>query len=129
MDHTTQILVIISEKGNLSVDEYFLQMRTITDGLQAAGHLVANEDLVLHLLAGLGTEFDVVFVNITTRDVLPSINEVQSILQAHEMRIQQLTAASSVPFSSFNPSANFAQKMVSQISNPKEKPSFRVNLR
>lgn len=76
------------KKGNSIVDEYFLQMRTITDGLLAAGHSLSDDDLVIYVLGGLGVEFDDVVVSLTGRD-LPSLSEVHSILHIHEMRLQQ----------------------------------------
>lgn len=60
-------------------------MRTIADGLRAAGQEITNDDLILHFLAGLGSEFDAVVVSLTTRGDLPSLSEVHSILQTHEM--------------------------------------------
>lgn len=75
------------KKGSSSVDEYFLQMRSIADGLLAAGHSLSDDDLVLYVLGGLGAEFDAVVVSLTTGRELPSLSEVHSILHIHEMRL------------------------------------------
>lgn len=77
------------KKGSSIVDEYFLQMRTIVDGLLASGHTLSNDDLVLYVFGGLGTEFDAVAMSLTTARELPSLSKVHSILHIHEMRLQQ----------------------------------------
>lgn len=71
------------------MDDYFLQMRTIADGLLAAGHSLSDDDLVLYVLGGLGAEFDAVVVSLAIGRELPSLSEVHSILHIHETRLHQ----------------------------------------
>lgn len=116
------------KKDSLFVDDYILQMRSISDGLLNAGHIVLDDDLILYVLGGLGAEFEFVVVNLTTRRSLPSFNEVQSILQTREMRVQQNNASSTLPSlaGTFVPSANTASKESKQ-SNFKSKGKYKFS--
>lgn len=44
------------KKGNLK--EYFQKVKNLIDSLSAAGKKVSREDHIMHILAGLGTDFD-----------------------------------------------------------------------
>lgn len=91
------------KKGNSSTDEYVLQIRNIADALHAAGQSLSDDDLILHLLGGLGSEYVVVVVvNLTSRPDLLSFTEVKFILLTHEMHLLQYSAAQQfVPSSGF----------------------------
>lgn len=55
------------KKGNLSIVDYILQLRTIGDSIKAAGHEISEDGMIMYLLGGLGSEFDVVVINLTTK--------------------------------------------------------------
>ncbi|EXB74907.1 hypothetical protein L484_018615 [Morus notabilis] len=55
------------KKGSMSIDDYVLKMRSIVDNLNATGQVISNDDLVLCILGGLGSEYDPVVVNLTSR--------------------------------------------------------------
>lgn len=67
-------------------------------------------------------------VNLTTRGYLPSFTEVQSILQTHEMRVQQNSTSASIPplTGATVPSANTASKDSKQ-SNYKSKGKYKLS--
>lgn len=69
-------------------------MRNIADMLSASGKPVPDEDLILYILGGLGPEFETIVVNITSRSEAISLQEVHYLLQSHEIRLEQLSAAS-----------------------------------
>lgn len=73
------------KKGDQSVDTYFLKMREFTDQLADAGKSIADDDLILHILSGFGSEFDVVVVNLTNRPDSLNLQEVQFAFQVHEI--------------------------------------------
>ena len=73
-------------------------MMTIATALMAADQHISDEELVLYILDGLGSDFESVFVNLTSRESV-SLQEVQYSLQTHEMRLEQLSATSVVEFS------------------------------
>lgn len=54
-------------KGSMSINDYILKMRRVADNLNAAGQIISDEDLILYILGGLGSEYDLVVVNLTTR--------------------------------------------------------------
>ncbi|KAH6790100.1 hypothetical protein C2S51_005106 [Perilla frutescens var. frutescens] len=89
------------KKGDLTIDKYFLTMCGIADNLAAIGKPIADEDLILHILSGFGSEFDAVVVNLTNRSEPLSLPDVQFALQAHENRLLNHC-------SSFSPIANLA---------------------
>lgn len=112
------------KKGNSSIDEFVLQVRNIADALHAAGQTLSDDKVVMHLLGGLGSEFESVVVNLTTRPPLPSFTEVHSILQTHEMRLFQASASAqlvSTHGNSVNPTTNVAFKENKSNSGGKQK--------
>ena len=73
----------------------------------AAGQQISNDELILYILGGLGHEFEAVIVNLTSRDSI-MLQEVQFMLQTHEMRLDNLNASKMLELS--NSTTNFAQK-------------------
>lgn len=57
-----------TKKGNLKLEEYFVKIKNIVDSLSAAGRKITHEDHVLHLLKGLGPEYDSTVSVITEKD-------------------------------------------------------------
>ena len=87
------------------IDEYLLKLKGYADGLRAAGNSVSKEQLILYVLAGVGTKHESVVVNLTYRDCL-ILQEVQFLLQNHEMRLEFSSSASILDLS--NPMVNLA---------------------
>ncbi|RVW59231.1 Retrovirus-related Pol polyprotein from transposon RE1 [Vitis vinifera] len=82
------------KKGALSINDYVLKMRNIADMLSTSGKPVPDEDLILYILGGLGPEFETIVVNITSISEAISLQEAHYLLQSHEIRLEQLSAAS-----------------------------------
>lgn len=102
----------IMKRGSLSIDAYFLQMRSVADGLISAGHNLSDDNLVLYILGGLGNEYDAVVVTLTSRGDISSLTEVQSILRIHEMSMAHSSTIQSLPpvQATSSPAANYAAK-------------------
>ncbi|XP_060957927.1 retrovirus-related Pol polyprotein from transposon RE2 isoform X2 [Cannabis sativa] len=79
------------QKGNLSISDYVDKIKFVCDSLAIAGHPVNDFDLILHLLNGLGPEFDSVVSSITSRSENLSLEEVQALLMSHESRLERHT--------------------------------------
>lgn len=95
------------KKGSLTINDYVLKMKSLADGLTAAGQVFTDEDLILYILGGLGPEYDSVVINFTSRGDRISLSEVQFLLQSQELRIDQQTSlASDVVL----PSAQYASR-------------------
>ena len=95
------------KKGNSSVEDYILKMKSLAMSLVAAGQQITDDELILYILGGLGSEFEAVIVNLTSRESI-TLQEVQYILQTHEMRLEILSAATTVDLSSS--SVQFTQR-------------------
>lgn len=80
-----------TKKGALSVAEYFEKMENIADSLTLASYKVSEEDLIMSILAGLPSEYDVavgmINARMQTSDV--TIQEVEALMMTRECRIEQ----------------------------------------
>jgi len=70
-------------KGGLSCADYCQKIRSLADELAFAGSPISDDDLVLQVLGGLGSDYNSFVVVTNTRDHL-SFNELQAMLQSHE---------------------------------------------
>lgn len=79
------------KKGNLSMKDYLLKMKSICDNLAACGRPISKEDQVLSILAGLGGEFEPTVAVITSRIDTYSVQSASALLLTSENRtLQQL---------------------------------------
>ena len=78
-----------TKKGDLSIQDYILQMRGITDFLNSTSLVLSDEELLLYILGGLACEYDPVVINLTSRHEFVSLLEAQYILQSQELCIEQ----------------------------------------
>lgn len=53
------------KKGGANMVEYLLKMKGIIDALASTGHIVSEDDQILHVLIGLSPEYDALVVSIT----------------------------------------------------------------
>uniref|UniRef100_A0A803PJV9 Retrovirus-related Pol polyprotein from transposon RE1 n=1 Tax=Cannabis sativa TaxID=3483 RepID=A0A803PJV9_CANSA len=74
-------------KGGQSISDFSDKVQSIADSLAIAGSPIQDQDLILQLLNGLGPEYDSVVSGITARSDDLTFEEVQSLLLAHESRI------------------------------------------
>ena len=97
----------------MTVSDFYSKMKNFAYNLTASGNPIIEEDLVLYILSGLGSEYDHVVVNITARsDTLP-LQEVYSLLLNHESRLDQLHTVANIT-SNGNISVNYAQSTQNQ---------------
>ncbi|KAH6791771.1 hypothetical protein C2S52_002248 [Perilla frutescens var. hirtella] len=76
------------KKDNLSMREYLNKVKLCCDMLGSAGYKVPEEDQILHILSGLGSEYDSVMVTITSKSENWSIQNVQALLMSFESRLE-----------------------------------------
>lgn len=95
-----------TKKGSLTINDYILKMKNISESRSATGQTLPDEELVLYILGGLGPEYESVVVNLTSRFDTLSLQEVQYMLQSQEIRLDQLNAAATVDTTT--PSVNYA---------------------
>ena len=84
-----------------------LQVKTNANALITAGQQISDNELILYILGGLGLKFDLVVVNVTSRDSI-TLQEVQFMLQTHEMRLESQNASTTIDLSHYV--ENFVQK-------------------
>ncbi|KAK6119358.1 hypothetical protein DH2020_046899 [Rehmannia glutinosa] len=101
-------LLLNTKKGDSTIEEYFLKMRSIVDNLHVVGKIISDEDLISYILAGCGSEYEAVIVNLSARVGDISLQDAQYALQTHDMHIQQLSnsVASTVDIPFPTPSAH-----------------------
>ena len=79
-----------SQKGSKKMSEFLLQIKKIVDSLNAINKLVSEKDHVMYILGGLGTDYLSFVVSITSRSQAVKLEELHSLLLAHEQRIDKL---------------------------------------
>ncbi|KAL5826533.1 hypothetical protein ACOSQ3_018381 [Xanthoceras sorbifolium] len=113
--------MLTSKKGSMTMDEFIFEMNgfiaclAAADGfiacLAAAGQPMLEDDLITHVLGGLGREYDPVVVVVTAMQLQGSITlqEVQFVLMSYENRLAQRNSSDTIDRSqaSANLSTNF----------------------
>ncbi|KAF4373765.1 hypothetical protein G4B88_009339 [Cannabis sativa] len=77
-----------SHAGGQSISDYVDKTQAIADSLTVAGSPILDQDLILQLLNGLGSEYDPVVSWITARSDVLTFEEVQALLLCHESRLE-----------------------------------------
>ncbi|XP_073363683.1 uncharacterized protein [Aegilops tauschii subsp. strangulata] len=75
------------QKGNMTITEYVGKVQTLCDELAASGKKVDEEDVVSHILAGLGEEFDPVVSAMCSRVEPIGVPELYSQLLSFQTRM------------------------------------------
>ena len=57
----------------MTIHDYFLKIRGIADTLASTRQIISDDELLLYMLSGLGSEYDPVVVNLTSRHDYVSI--------------------------------------------------------
>ncbi|XP_031282060.1 uncharacterized protein LOC116140586 [Pistacia vera] len=79
-------LLQTTRKEKLSINDYARKIKEVAGSLTASGVVVNDEELLMYILDGLGTEYDAVVANLTSRSGDVSLQEAQFLLHKHEMR-------------------------------------------
>lgn len=105
------------KKGSMSTHEYIRRMKDIAETLGASGQTVLDEELLNHIIDGLGLEFNPAIVYISSKlDSLTetiTLAESKFILQIYEQRIHKNACYSmNIQDSSNNVATKFGEKRV-----------------
>lgn len=65
-------------------------MKMFVDNIITSGNFITDEELTPYILEGLGSEYDLVVVQTTARNTVPSLEKVYSLLLAHESKLKQI---------------------------------------
>ena len=58
------------KKGNNSIEDYVLKMKSLATFLIAFGQKISDDELILYILGGLRPEFEFMIVNLTSRELV-----------------------------------------------------------
>ncbi|KAL5810165.1 hypothetical protein ACOSQ4_026733 [Xanthoceras sorbifolium] len=83
-------------KGSMKINDFVLKVKSLGDGLKAAGEMIKDQDLILHILNGIGHDYDPVDVLISFQKQSVSLQEVHYLLMIHEQRLAHLNSSSHV---------------------------------
>ncbi|KAK6164729.1 hypothetical protein DH2020_001593 [Rehmannia glutinosa] len=86
MQHKLQLQTL--KKGNMPMREYLNKIKSLCDLLTSVGHGIDESDQVLHVLSGLGAEYNPVIVSVTSRLEPCSLREAHAILLSYENRLE-----------------------------------------
>lgn len=76
------------KKENMPMKEYLNKIKTCCDTIGSTDEKVSDENQILHILAGLGSEYNPVMVSLTSRREPLSIREVNGLLLSYENRLE-----------------------------------------
>ncbi|KAL5819905.1 hypothetical protein ACOSQ4_023747 [Xanthoceras sorbifolium] len=92
-----------TKKGAMSINDYVLKMKCLSESLAATGQLLAADDVISSVLRGLGHP---VVVTITARQGFISLQEVQYLLMSYEGRLAQHNTVATIDLT--NTSAHYS---------------------
>ena len=86
-------------KGSYSLEDYLHKAKSLALSLRGAGKPMDDDDFIVCILRGLGSEFDPIVATLNARDMFPSLEGVISKLRDFEIRLQNAkTTSSNVAF-------------------------------
>ncbi|CAH9052357.1 unnamed protein product [Cuscuta europaea] len=105
-------------KGSRSITDYLAEMYALSEALALAQSPLPEEDLVINILNGLGTEYSEITSAIRVRPTALPLAELQDILLEHEERLRQVVASTE----SLVPTANVT-RMVDRHAHVDRRPT------
>ncbi|OMO49464.1 hypothetical protein COLO4_38540 [Corchorus olitorius] len=103
-----------TKRGTKSVSEYLQFMKHIAAEIKLTGANVEEDDLVLYILNGLGSDFREISANIRARDTSIGFDELHDKLTSYELFLKQESTQNHAAISV--PTANFTWQMPSNKS-------------
>ncbi|XP_031258277.1 uncharacterized protein LOC116116323 [Pistacia vera] len=82
-----------TKKESQSMNDYVLRMKEFADKLNASGVHIEDEELLMYILDGLGSEYDVVIANLTSTVSQITFQEAPFLLHKHELRLERQNSA------------------------------------
>ncbi|KAK2641325.1 hypothetical protein Ddye_023088 [Dipteronia dyeriana] len=87
----------VIKKGLLSINEYIVKKKSLSDALIAARQDINEQDLIAYVLGGLGQEHDLVVVTVTSKSEEITLQETQFILMNFEARLEEFASSMELP--------------------------------
>ncbi|KAH6830682.1 hypothetical protein C2S53_014734 [Perilla frutescens var. hirtella] len=102
--------------------DYLNRIKICCDTLGAAGEKVSKDNQILHILSGLGPEYNPVMISLTSRVEPPSLREVHGLLLVFENRLETIEK---IGLEVMSPSVNMATQ--TQQNRDRTQENFRPN--
>jgi len=83
-------------KGSYSLEDYLHKAKSLALSLRGVGKPMDDDDLIVCILRGLGSEFDPIVAALNASDMFPSLEPVISKLRDFEIRLQNAKTTSSI---------------------------------
>lgn len=106
----------------MSMRDYLSKMKGYIDLLAACGHPISEDDQIMHIIGGVGLEYDSVVVHVTSRIDTLSISEVGALLQSHEGRIEAYNTSIDGTSSTVNAVVVSHPKKITTDNSPQGEP-------
>ncbi|RVW23831.1 hypothetical protein CK203_094448 [Vitis vinifera] len=78
------------KKGNQTVQEYLHIVKALVDKISLIDHLIADDDLTLYILNGLGSDFREIATPIREREKPLAFEELHDLLVGHDAYLRRL---------------------------------------
>ncbi|KAK6131035.1 hypothetical protein DH2020_035223 [Rehmannia glutinosa] len=79
-------------KGNQTMREFLSKIKGCVDALKATGEKISQEEHLMYIMSGLGSDYNSVMVSVTSKTEPISIAEVTSLLLTFEARLERIEA-------------------------------------
>ena len=106
----------------MNVVEYLSKIKSCVDSLASVGHILTNKDHIDAILDGLTDEYDAFITFILTRSESYTVEEVESLIMAQEVRIEK-----NVKSLDSAPSANFASSSANNGFEGRDRGNFSTH--
>nr|CAD1817884.1 unnamed protein product [Ananas comosus var. bracteatus] len=84
---TTQLQTI--KKGGMTITDNMNKIKAISDNLAAVGKSIHDDDLIHHIVHGLPSEYDPIWVSIRINPSISTVEEVHAILASEELLLEE----------------------------------------
>ncbi|KAL6312925.1 hypothetical protein AAG906_030885 [Vitis piasezkii] len=78
-----------TKKGDLSVNDYLLKIKSLIDRLASIGYVVTTKDHIDAIFDGLSYEYNTFVVSVNSRNDLYTVAKIESLLLAQENKIEK----------------------------------------
>jgi hypothetical protein len=90
------------KKGPQSVSAYFQKAQDFTNLFAAIGKQIDNSELISHILAGLGADYDLLVTSVTTRQESIPLTDLYAYMLSYEQRLETHKSALELNISTTN---------------------------
>jgi len=117
-----------TKKGSLSMINYIIKVKGDGDSLAVIGEPALEQDQVMNLIGGLGSDYNAIVTAINIRDDKISIKVVHSMLLAFERRLEQQSSIEHISTISANYASSSNNRGGGRIYNGSRGQNYTPNI-